>query len=387
MAAVSVMSSSTAAADADYAVPMKYTSARPRAHTDSDVMVTSTPEMRGSRDEQTGIIVDPSRSIEHTPPGPKQQSTPGYSSGYWTGSSTPPVRSKFATRTGHLPSPPPFRHSSTMEKETWARGSHDLEDVSPYASIQIQQPSSKSGTHYNSTPLYYSTSHHQYPATGQIRLDSAADHHVSASVSQTSPARGETPRPGLMSLMKRMKELDLTVRKQLARADKHLMAGELDKAIPFLEAGLLQTDGFPHLQSLLWTLLGSAHTALGQYKKASVCHLHHLAYCRELNNFRGLTKAECNLGIAYMKLGLYKLAGRCFLQYLENCRVMRDDLGISVACSNLGLLSRTMASEGYRSLLKEGDAVQAQEMLNSNLHRAIAYFEQHLELAEQFGDT
>lgn len=70
----------------------------------------------------------------------------------------------------------------------------------------------------------------------------------------------------------------------------------------------------PELQGLVWMLLGTAHVAAGHFHEASVCYLHHLAFCRELGDFVGITRAECNLGIAYTKLGLVRLAGRCFLQ-------------------------------------------------------------------------
>ena len=54
--------------------------------------------------------------------------------------------------------------------------------------------------------------------------------------------------------------------------------------------------------------------SVGHFKEASVCHMHYLAFCRELGDFVGITKAECNLGIAYTNLRLFRLAGRCFLQ-------------------------------------------------------------------------
>ena len=61
-------------------------------------------------------------------------------------------------------------------------------------------------------------------------------------------------------------------------------------------------------------LLGTAHMAVGNSREASVCFLRHLEFCRELGDFAGITKAECNLGIAYTKLGQFRLAERCFLQ-------------------------------------------------------------------------
>ena len=72
----------------------------------------------------------------------------------------------------------------------------------------------------------------------------------------------------------------------------------------------------PELQGLIWMQLGMAHMDDGHFHKASVCYLHHLAFCRELGDYAGITKAECYLGIAYTKLGLFKLAGRCFQQVI-----------------------------------------------------------------------
>lgn len=177
------------------------------------------------------------------------------------------------------------------------------------------------------------------------------------------------------------------VRKHLIKAGEHLQREQLKEAISCLEWSLVQTNEYPRIQSLIWMLLGNAHVGLADFNRASICHLHYLAFCRERNDFPGITRAECNLGIAYMRLGLYKLAGRCFLQYLENCHLLQDDKGISVAYNNLGLLSKILATESYAAGMKEGARLRAEEVMKSNLNRAVTYFEQHLGLEEQFGNV
>ena len=208
------------------------------------------------------------------------------------------------------------------------------------------------------------------------------------------PLTGQIESPGLLrkrsrpllDALKRTRNLDTTTRKQLTSAEEFLSKGNNADAVPYLEAGLVGTKEQPQLQSLVLELLGSAHVAMGHYKKASICYMHHLAFCRELSDFHGMTKAECNLGIAYMKLGLLKLAGRCFLQYMENSKMLQDDLGVASACSNLGLLSKTLAIRSYQSAMREGDRDGAQENLKTHLQRAIDYFEQHLGIVERCAD-
>ena len=202
----------------------------------------------------------------------------------------------------------------------------------------------------------------------------------------TSPRRTGQPR-SLKAALRETRGLSQTVQKQLRKADEFLCSQQLKEAISHLEWSLLQTNEYPQIQSLIWMLLGNAHVGLNDFSKASVCHLHYLAFCRERNDFPGMTKAECSLGIAYMKLGLYKLAGRCFLQYLENCHLLQDDKGVTVAYNNLGLLSKILATEGYTTGMKEGNSAKAEEMLKSHLKRAVTYFEQHLGLEEQLGSV
>ena len=196
----------------------------------------------------------------------------------------------------------------------------------------------------------------------------------------------EQPR-SIKAALRDTRGLSQAVQKQLRKADDFLRKQQLKDAISCLEWSLLQTNDYPLIQSLIWMLLGNAHVNLGEFSKASICHLHYLAFCRERNDFPGMTRAECSLGVAYMKLSLYKLAGRCFLQYLENCHLLQDDKGVSVAYNNLGLLSKILATDGYVAGMKEENAQKADEMLKSNLKRAVTYFEQHLGLEEQFGNV
>ena len=218
-------------------------------------------------------------------------------------------------------------------------------------------------------------------STAEIRFD----HHPLTGQIEPPGFLRKQPRP-LLTALKRLRNLDATTRKRLKGADEFIRKGKFADAIPCLEAGLVGADEHPRLQSLIWMLLGNTHVAMGQYKKASVCHMHHLAFCRELADFPGMTKAECNLGIAYMKLGLLKLAGRCFLQYMENSKMLQDEVSVASACSNLGMLSKTLATRSYQSAVREGDKTRAQENLTNNLQRAISYFEQHLEVVEGCAD-
>ena len=194
----------------------------------------------------------------------------------------------------------------------------------------------------------------------------------------------------LVALARRMRGLSEITRNQLAEADRCIHRGRNAEAIPCLEAALLGATDEPELQCLLWRLLGNAHLSLGHFKKASVCHMHQIAFCRELDDFGGMTMAECNLGITYLKQGLFKLAGRCFTQYLDNSRILRDDMGVSYACSNLGVLEKTMALQKYRSLERgyhsEEDKEQTMEDFKAHLRKAISYFEQHLEIVERAAD-
>lgn len=183
-----------------------------------------------------------------------------------------------------------------------------------------------------------------------------------------------------------------SVQKHLVEADKCIQREKYADAIPHLEAALVAAGDSSKLQCVLWRLLGNAHLSQGHFKKASVCHMHQLAFCRELDDFAGMTMAECNLGIAYMKLGLLKLAGRCFSQYLENSRVLQDDMGIAYACSNLGILAKSMAVQEYVRLegrtrqekFKRGHS--AVNTFTKHLRKAIAAFEQHLEIVERHSD-
>ena len=174
------------------------------------------------------------------------------------------------------------------------------------------------------------------------------------------------------------------MREALEAADSFIVGGNNRAAIPRLEK-VLESTRSPELHSLLWRLLGNAHFSLGNFKKASVCHLHNMAFCKDLQDAPGVARANCNLGIAYMELGAFKLAGRCFLEYLEASRTLGNETGVASACSNLGVLSKTIA-------LKELEVMQATpsdtllDEIRGHLFRAISYFEEHLSIVESYGD-
>ncbi len=185
--------------------------------------------------------------------------------------------------------------------------------------------------------------------------------------------------------------LSETIRTHLAQAEEFILQKKNADAIPCLESALLATEDTPNLQCQLWRLLGNAHLSLSHYKKASVCHMHQLALCRELDDFPGITMAECNLGIAYMKLGLLKLSRRCFVQYLDNSGILMDEMGVAYACSNLGVLFKMIAQEEYRKIEGDDRASKAKnkegmQVFVDYVQKAITYFEQHLEIVERQSD-
>lgn len=179
-------------------------------------------------------------------------------------------------------------------------------------------------------------------------------------------------------------QLTPEVSQALEAADAFIISGNNKEAIPWLEK-ILESTRSPELHCLLWRLLGNAHFTVGNFKKASVCHLHNMAFCKDLQDASGVARANCNLGIAYMELGAFKLAGRCFLEYLEVSRTLGNETGVASACSNLGVLSKTVA-------LKDLETMQANpsdsllEVIRAHLFRGISYFEEHLSIVERYGD-
>ncbi len=194
-----------------------------------------------------------------------------------------------------------------------------------------------------------------------------------------------TTRP-LATIMRQLQDANASLCGLLKIADRYLHRGQLVKAAQCLEQSISQSSEFPRLQALISMLLGGVYMQLKQHKKSSDNYLRYLAYCRKVQDFKGSTSMECKLGISYMKQGLLKLAARCFIQYLENSKLLHDDVGVAAACSNLGTVSKLLATKSYRAALKEGLREQARESLRTNLYRAVAYFEQHLDIMEHYGD-
>ncbi len=195
-----------------------------------------------------------------------------------------------------------------------------------------------------------------------------------------------TTRP-LSVIMSQLHEVNPSLCCLLKSADRYLHRGQLEKAVQCLEESVSQASSeFPRLRALVSMLLGGVYMQLKHYKSSSKCYLRYLEYCRKVNDFKGVTATECKLGILYLKQGQLKLAARCFVQYLDNSKLLQDDTGVAAACSNLGTLSRLLASHGYQAALREGREELARESRQTNLYRAIAYFEQHLTIMEQYGD-
>lgn len=317
-------------------------------------------------------------------------STQGYSSGYMTGSSgskTPDVSLMIGVRTNNKITACHQYDQLQRNDQIWKDIPQMHEEsasrmITPHPQMNFTYENSHEATPFQQSTPVDKGPKFQYNGPPQWQLGNS----TSLQNAQPPCCKSRRARP-LMTIMTKIKDLDPNTCQQLQNADEHLRKGNLDKAIEYLERSLLLTNDHSRLQKAIWMLLGSTQMQLGQYKKASVCHLHYLAFCREMEDFQGMTKAECNLGIAYMKLGLLKLAGRCFLQYLDNCRVLQDDVGIGAACSNLGILSKSLGLQRYQAALVKGDSQKANEVLSTNLNRSIAYFEQHLTIVEQYGDT
>lgn len=195
----------------------------------------------------------------------------------------------------------------------------------------------------------------------------------------------------LLNTLRNATGLSAILRTHLVEADKFICTGKHAEAIPSLEEAIITAKDNPKLQCVLWRILGNAHLSLGHHKKASVCHMHQLAFCREVDDFTGMTMAECNLGISYLKQGLLKLAERCFMQYFENSKILQDEMSVAYACSNLGVLAKSMALQEY---FTADGKYRSQKLKNKrtndkfkeHLHKAIYYFEQHLEIVERHSD-
>ena len=234
------------------------------------------------------------------------------------------------------------------------------------------------------------TTHPWIPSPNITSMDHEAADQFSDSVpfrSSVGVKRQRSPgRSPLAVALETLGGLDKEVKRWLLKADQHLKWEEFESAIPFLESVIVRTQTFARLQLVLWEFLGNAQLAVGKAKKASVCYLHHMAHCRAQGDFKGLTRAECNLGITYMHLGLLKLAGRCFLQYLKKCRSLQDEVGVECACSNLGMLSKSLALKNYHAAMGRGDEEAAMACLEACLRRAIIFFKQHLEVVLSHAD-
>jgi len=239
-------------------------------------------------------------------------------------------------------------------------------------------------THFTNTGARPHPENHSSPT--------ATLHPLSCEAAKDATASGGSDKTLVTSVLEKLEEVDMEVKRWVVKADQHLKRSEYKDAIPYIEAVIVRIQPYHRLQLLLWELLGNAHMAVSNWKKASICHLHHLGYSRALKDFKSVTRAECNLGISYLKLDLLKLASRCFVQYLKNCKFLRDDWGVQAACSNLGVLSKLAAVRAFDTagscseMDKEGE-LSARAKLNSGLLKAIIFFKQHLEIVLDYDDV
>ena len=105
----------------------------------------------------------------------------------------------------------------------------------------------------------------------------------------------------LLSSLRNATGLNENLKSYLVDADRLICNGKTAEAIPYLEEAIITAKNNSRLQCVLWRILGNAHLSLGHHKKSSVCHMHQLAFCRELDDFTGMTMAECNLGKLYYR--------------------------------------------------------------------------------------
>ena len=284
-------------------------------------------------------------------------------------------------------------HTSSRGASLTNHSSDDYLLSSASSAENLEQ--SRKWNHNNSPGRYHAlpTQHTHYSDTGMRphpdnHPPSVAAHPPSHKV---NGAVGGSDKTLVASVLEKLEEVDMEVKRWVVKADQHLKRSEYRDAIPFIEAVIVRMQPYHRLQLLLWELLGNAHMAVSNWKKASICHLHHLGYSRALKDFKSVTRAECNLGISYLKLDLLKLASRCFVQYLKNCKFLRDDWGVQAACSNLGVLSKLAAVRAFElaqscgQMDEEGD-MSARAKLNSGLLKAIIFFKQHLEIVLDYED-
>lgn len=279
------------------------------------------------------------------------------------------IRERHVTKTGRIRD---ITLQENREPKSPARASNVTSETE---AICMQLGSPTTTTFHSISDLPSSPSAAMQPSTGQleprvIRRTRLAD---------------------LLTSLRNVTGLSDPLRSRLVEADQYICTGRHAEAIPSLEEAIVTAKDNPKLQCVLWRILGNAHLSMGHHKKASVCHMHQLAFCREVNDFTGMTMAECNLGISYLKQGLLKLAERCFVQYFENSKILQDDMSVAYACSNLGVLAKSMALQEYSNT----DGNWRSEKLKSKktsdkfkdlLHKAIYYFEQHLEIVESNSD-
>ena len=180
-----------------------------------------------------------------------------------------------------------------------------------------------------------------------------------------------------------------------SQAEQLMGAGSVSEAIPLLEEALLRGGKEdPELRSALWNLLGNAHFRRHDFRKATYCHLHDLAACREAGDGEGCTKAYVNLGLAFKHMGRYEQAGQCFLSQLRSCERRRHQTGIARAFNNLAQLTMTMAKAEIAKAGKKRVGSQSESIGSAPLsdrakellRQAIEYFKRHLLVVQKQRD-
>ena len=76
----------------------------------------------------------------------------------------------------------------------------------------------------------------------------------------------------------------------------------------------------PRLAAFVYSALGLAHRALGDFRAAIACHTEHLAIAREVGDRAGEGSAHGNLGNAHQALGDFGAAIACHTEHLAIAR-------------------------------------------------------------------
>ena len=165
-----------------------------------------------------------------------------------------------------------------------------------------------------------------------------------------------------------------TCRDLALEGERFIKEGGFSEAIPVLEAAVMIGSEDYQLLSILWSLLGRCYYNLGEYERASLCHIHDLSISMQCEDEKGQSQAYCNLGIVFRKLGQLSRAFLCFQKQLTLAEKNADTPSKQKAYFNLGevhlLLGRLAL--GIAGKLSEVPAAK------DHLQHSVEYLQSHL---------